>query len=400
MKSNQLNEIYIMRALAIMAVLMVHATGTAVVMFQTAAGSTSFDLYNSLNTLFRFGTPTFILLSAFVIFYNYYNRPIDSGMIKRFYSRRLMYILVPYFFVSLGYYWFKQYVYYDWPTFSEFLSTFSFQLLTGSAHAHLYFVFISIQFYLLFPILLYAFQRYRFLTPYLVIIGLAIQWAFVLLNNWYFQVPFKGSWSLSYMAYFFTGAYIGIYFPKIRGWLTAQDVRGWMPKISWALIWSIWGAATMFHVYIWQQNRLFGAPIDSRIFELMWNAQTLTSAILLFKVAFLIYKYFSWRIINPMIQLGVVSFGIYLYHPFLLMIGEALWLPSAPLPVAVFIFGYSFAAVLAICWLGAHLMMKYVPFAWMFVGTGPRVMPFKEHNESPYHDDEENTSEPRRSVNS
>ncbi|GJM69781.1 hypothetical protein HMSSN036_19970 [Paenibacillus macerans] len=81
-------------------------------------------------------------------------------------------------------------------------------LLTGTSYTHLYFVFISIQFYILFPLLLWLFKSFRnnkVLIALILPAGLAIQWAFVFLNKYQLHLPNKGSYAPTYMAYYFMG---------------------------------------------------------------------------------------------------------------------------------------------------------------------------------------------------
>jgi len=367
-----------MRAVAIFAVLMTHATGTAVVVLQNQGESLSFHLYNSLNTLFRFGTPSFILLSSFILFYNYYHVPVNKKLINQFYKKRLLYILIPYFFVSIGYYWFKVALFYDLPTFREFISDISVQLLTGTAHSHLYFVFISIQFYLFFPAMLALLQRFKPMTHHLVWLGLVIQWGFVLTNHYYLEVPNKGSWSFSYMSYFFTGAYFGIYFTSIKEWLTASKIKHSYYPYTWILLWVLWGVSTALHIWLWYQNRLYQTPFDTKWFELMWNVQTMLSALLLFQVSFWIYRSFHYKIVNIFIHLGVASFGVYLFHPFFLMIVEKMWITGHMIEFHLSILLGGFSLVLLGSWMLTSIVTKYIPYSWMFFGAIPKNIPYKQ----------------------
>lgn len=56
LKKAQVDEIYITRALAILGVLIVHATSFPVTEFDSS--SSIYGIYNFSNTFFRFGTPT------------------------------------------------------------------------------------------------------------------------------------------------------------------------------------------------------------------------------------------------------------------------------------------------------------------------------------------------------
>ena len=69
----KLNEIDIVRGLAILGVLMVHSTSFATV---DMLHNRMFGVYNFLNIFSKIGTTTFILLSSFVLFYNYYPQPL------------------------------------------------------------------------------------------------------------------------------------------------------------------------------------------------------------------------------------------------------------------------------------------------------------------------------------
>jgi len=101
LKKPHLPELQLVRAIAILSVLAVHASSSAIVAMKS---SSYYFIYNFANIFLRFGTPTFILLSSFVLFYSYYDRPINRKLVFNFYKKRLLYIIVPYILFSIIYY--------------------------------------------------------------------------------------------------------------------------------------------------------------------------------------------------------------------------------------------------------------------------------------------------------
>nr|WP_156160109.1 acyltransferase family protein [Paenibacillus sp. E194] len=91
-KRERIQELDAYRALAIMAVLAIHATSEALA---ATIGSRAYPLYLLINTFRNLPYP-FYFLSGFVLFYNYADKPLSGGTIRQFYRKRLLYILVPY----------------------------------------------------------------------------------------------------------------------------------------------------------------------------------------------------------------------------------------------------------------------------------------------------------------
>ncbi|WP_088104353.1 acyltransferase [Halalkalibacter urbisdiaboli] len=376
----RVDEIYIVRAIAIIGVLMVHSTSITTVQLQP--DSFSFMMYNALNTFFRFGTPTFILLSSFVLFYSYYNRPLSPALFANFYKKRMLYIMIPYlvfsiFYIGLRSSWFEKFA-----TFSEFWSQFTSEILLGNAYTHLYFVFISIQFYLIFPLLLLLFQRFSRLTKHLIWIGFVLQWAFVLMNHYVWQYPNTGSISLSYMAYYFTGAFLGIYYESIRGWLTMSRSEFLTKKgLVWLLLWLSWFAATGAHIWLWHMVRVHGASFDSKIFTLLWNLHTITTAVVLFFICYWIYKHVAAWFVNFLIHLGVVSFGIYLIHPvYLFYFRNQFTMTGDMMTYHLFIAG-CFLGALFVSWIIVYPFLYKWKSGWIIFGAKPKTIPQKNKEE-------------------
>ncbi|CAM3450753.1 acyltransferase [Marinicrinis lubricantis] len=354
-----LPQLNIIRALAILSVITVHSTSSAVA--QLDKHSALYPVYNFINIFFRVGTPTFIFLSAFVLFYSYMNRPLSSSMLKRFYKNRFLYILIPYVLFSLLYFIPLALFIYDFQTIWDALQNFFLKLATGKAYAHLYFVFINIQFYLMFPLLLWMFKSKPKLLIHSLWIGFLIQWAFYLLNHTYFEFQYKGSISFSYFSYYFAGAFMGIYYQKVLRWL-----RGWRKYVLWAA----WLSAALFHVYVYQTTRVDGKIWDMAFYEGAWNVHTILTAFVLFHLGFLIYDKTAPKLLQVLSRIGAYSFGIYLLHPFILLVYRRLITVGDPVGFHLYTAAGWFLAF-GISWASVTIAFRYIPLAWLVFGSNP-----------------------------
>lgn len=365
----KLSEVQLVRAMAIIGVLSVHSTSFATLQMKD---SNFYWMYSFMNIFMKIGTPTFLFLSSFVLFYNYFSRPLDSKLIGNFYKKRLKYIIIPYCLFSVFYFVILHFTHYRDRALDETLIKFFTQLATGKAYTHLYFVFISIQFYLLFPICLWLFKRKPAIAKWSIPIGLAIQWGFILLNKYALQVPNKGSWSLAYMSYFMLGAFLGIYYPKLKNWLIISRENATAPRIvSWIALWTVGLCAGLGHVYIWHTTRLYGASYNSLLYELMWNVHTYTFAIMAFQIAFLLRRHAWPWLVNGMHRLGEISFGIYLIHPFFLFVYRNFPPHTSKSPLLHMWYAGGFLSALILSWITVSLTVRFVPQSWLIFGSTP-----------------------------
>ncbi|WP_010268902.1 acyltransferase [Paenibacillus senegalensis] len=384
-QNSQLIEIYIVRALAILGVLLVHTASVPVGDFDVH--SRAFSIYNFVNTFNRFGTTTFIFLSALVLFYSYYRKPLTIKRVRSFFQRRLLYILLPYVICCTYYYVIQIYYTYGetWELFwqnaswSAFLS----MVMKGEAFYHLYFIFISIQLYLFFPLMLWFLQRWPKLTKHLVWMGLAIQWVFVYGNevHWW-QVENKATLAISYTSYYFLGAFFGIYYNKIKEWLGADRAkRTGRAMLLWLPLWLLWLSSSLYHVYTFSEIRRNGYVVHPLGYELLWNIHTLTAAVVLLQAAILLSVWLRPFWLNAFIRLGVASFGIYIVHAALLFFYFRIPTSTNPLYYHLHSVG-GFVAALAVSWGLVALAYKFLPYSWVIFGAQPKVSPYVERNPS------------------
>ncbi|UNK18613.1 acyltransferase [Paenibacillus sp. N3/727] len=375
-KKERLPQLDIYRALAILGVLHVHATSFATV---DAIDSRFYYIINFLNIFFKYGTPSFIFLSSFVLFYNYYDRPLTKSLITNFYKRRLLYILLPYLLISIGYFFVRLYqngLLNSSLDLGAQLPVFFERLAKGQNYTHLYFVFISLQFYILFPLFLKLFKSSKFLVRWAVPIGFLLQWGFIVWNKYELHYSTKGSLAISYLAYYMLGAYLAINYDKYKVWLTsAWKKQTSRQKRATIALWGGWLLMALTHVQLWYNTRLLGAKYDSLWYEFLWNMHTVFSAIVLMQAANWLYQSGWKKIIAVLTRIGELSFAIYLVHP--------LWLAFYRLydfnlnPVTddylMWIYG-GMVSALIVSALVVQFILRRIPGSWVLLGSVPRSL--------------------------
>ncbi|MFP3726489.1 acyltransferase [Priestia filamentosa] len=355
-----LDELQYARAFAIMGVLCVHGSSTGV--GATPHDSIMFHIYNFINMFGKLGTPTFFFISSFVLFYTYYNKPLDGALLKRFYGNRLAYLLVPYFVFSLLYWGVKGYVY-GLGNFEDEAKRLFWLIATGKAHTHLYFVFVSVQFYILFPILMYTFKKSRFVRKNAILLGIVLQILWVYLNSEFFKVEMKGSVCLSYIMPYFIGAYFGIYYHKIME--AAKDIKKSFVPIL--IIGVGFGVALCLHVGIMDLSRTGLVQFSNMWFEFGWGLYALFASLFVFILVHYLEIKAPVKVKKFLEGIGAVSFGIYLVHPFFLMVTRALITNGSP----VVFHGWqviSYLIALFGSWAIVRMVYNYVPYSWILFG--------------------------------
>lgn len=371
-RRERLPELDLYRAFAILGVIHVHASSFAAA--GQASSSPYYYLINLMNIFFKYGTPCFIFLSSFVLFYNYYGTPVHRGLLSRFYKKRLLYIIVPYIIASLCYFAVVQIFYVtEHPSIPALLKIFALDLATGTAYTHLYFVFINLQFYLLFPLALWLFQRFRKLVAWAVPIGLAIEWGFVLWNKYVLVLQNKGSFAPSYMSYYLLGLFLAVHFDKLRPWLTTAFARQTPAlRVATLAVWGSWLTAALIHVQLYHNGRAYSQWVNSLWYEAFWNLHTLLSVLVLLQAAFWVHRGARAAVVGFLSRLGGLSFAIYLLHPVFLLGYRRLRYSIAPESLTYLIWMWAAVPVcLFLAWALAASTFRWVPGAEYLLGNRP-----------------------------
>ncbi|MBQ9940397.1 MAG: acyltransferase [Clostridia bacterium] len=187
-KKKLFGEISLMNALLCIGVIVIHLTSFPVTSMDKSG--VSYLLIYILNRFFVFCVPSFIFLSGLKL-HNKYRGGINA---LSFYKNRTVKILVPYVFaVSVYFLYFlsKQWV---------FLNEYPLHLVLGTISAHFYYVVISCQFYILFPLIIKIFEKYPGLILILSLVSTVIFQQFV-------HFPYSDRFFGSYVFYFVLGMY-------------------------------------------------------------------------------------------------------------------------------------------------------------------------------------------------
>jgi len=167
----------------------------------------------AVTTVFHTSRELFLLLTALVLTYNYGRRPLKAG---RFWRRRFWLVLPAYIAWSAIYYAA------DGHSRGAFPGAFLRDLLNAGARYHLYFLLVSMQIYLLFPLIRWVLKKTERYHAWLLLAALAYQaWLTVGLH---YKVGRHGN---GLLAQFLNGAGLGYWIDTYVLYVVAGALAGW-----------------------------------------------------------------------------------------------------------------------------------------------------------------------------
>lgn len=220
-KRKHIDELYYIRAIAALGILIIHATGTFAL--HSEFNSKAMYLGVIANQFFRFGSPIFMMISGLVLFYNY--RSMDEFDPKGFYKKKLLYIVIPYILWSIIYFVYKDY-YNATPFTFDRIRILVAEVLSGNVFSHLYFMVLILQFYIVLPLFIKILIKPMKENPIKLTLILFSLQAIILIYGRYFRnLNAKGIVRLfniyywksifGWFFYFLGGGILGIHYDKI-----------------------------------------------------------------------------------------------------------------------------------------------------------------------------------------
>lgn len=337
------DEISFIRGVACLAVVMVHVTAN----YYYANGNTFNDVTLFFNQVTRLGTPIFAVIAGFLLFNQSINRNFEVG---RFVKTRFAKIVIPFLIWSIVYLALKDsYGNSLWPDWSstEEIKKFFYTFFTGGTHAHLYFIAMVIQFYVLFIGLSFIKSKTTVLLA-----TLFSAFASYFFNR--YQIDFGGvyvneflnsrSFILSWIFYFMLGGLLLVHWKSIVIYMK----KGNLYVHLLALV--LFSTTIDYHFQTSNSSNKLLNMINVPLFFI--SLSTLYHSIST-----------SSKLKKTIVQIGNFSMGIYLVHPLFLYIMarhdlfEGLYRTRYLILVFIFVIALSFVTV----WLISKLPFgKYI----------------------------------------
>ncbi|WP_188486755.1 acyltransferase [Williamsia phyllosphaerae] len=188
-------------------------------------------LANALGMWGHFTRNAFFFLTGFVLMFGNYDK--TDFRATQFWPRRLKLVVIPYLIWSVVYWGYSVVANGGWSEMGFWFEQLRNGLIWGTAGFQLYFIFVIIQFYLLFPVILWIVRKTRNHHVTLLVASLIIQLAVLYTLN-HLSAP-QGSWLyenwwhaystfLPYQFFVFLGAVAAVHRDRVDEWLRG---RGW-----------------------------------------------------------------------------------------------------------------------------------------------------------------------------
>lgn len=220
-KRKHIDELYYIRAIAALGILIIHATG----MFAVYSEFNSKAMYLGIftNQFFRFGSPIFMMISGLVLFYNYTS--MEEFDAKKFYKKKFLYIIIPYVIWSIIYFTYRNYGAGMIFNKVQIISLVK-EILSGKAFPHLYFMTLIVQFYAILPLFIKFLTKAMKENPIKLTLVLLLLQAIILVYGRYFRnfsaTGLLGLFNLYYWKsvfgwffYFLFGGILGIHYQEV-----------------------------------------------------------------------------------------------------------------------------------------------------------------------------------------
>lgn len=305
-------EIGILRGIAICAVVGIHTFSMGVSNVTAGMSSWAYEIFHSL---LQFAVPCFIFISSVLLSYPLKGRKLD---LKKFYSKKVLRIVIPYILWTLFYLGIK--VVTEQLAISELFKAENWFLwiFVGKSYTHLYYMSVILQLYLFTPILLgfvqgiqKVFKKFDFIA--VVIISIALQVGIYFLNRYYIRqyFPYQATMMIWYIYIILFGIWIGFNYERFKAGL-----KKYAP-----VVWFLYAFNTIISIsytvclHLINKNDM-SIKISTAWYQCNWFTYAIFTTLMLLWVCLMVSEHNIDNKITKVIEiLGDYSFGIYLMHP-------------------------------------------------------------------------------------
>lgn len=313
-----LYEVDPIRSITALSVVGVHAVAYTLFLNSTTLGT---EIQNGAITALHFTREIFLTITAFVLVYGYFGKRFNA---KTFWRKRGLGVLLPYLVWSIYYAW----VNIPHQTFGAWAWNALNAVLTGNASYQLYFIMLTLEFYLVLPALLWFLGKYGHHPWRILSISFAIQFVVMYLDFHYVQTsPFAATgfsqfinlyqWRLLpfYQFYVLLGAVGALYIKQVRAFLLQHG--------RWVVAGFAAGLGTLWLYYIIQ---IWSNPPS--VSEQSYAISVFQPSVVVYSLSLSVFAYWFayrwasrntpsgkprgfrfWRVLSD------ASFGVYLVQP-------------------------------------------------------------------------------------
>lgn len=304
----------------------------------------------------------FMFATAFVLTYVYSHKNLE---IKKFYSKRLLVVFVPYVLWSIIYIIFNRYPL----PFEKFISLTIDSIIYGTASFQLYYILITLQFYAVFPFFLLILKKHARHLFFILITFFLIQLAWIYYDFNYIQtgihkipevlkefIKYRDRIFLEYIFFFIFGGVAAMKWESLKNYFKIYG------KYIPFLLFSIYFVYT---IYFLAQLNIFNIPQYRASGSLQPSSIIFSTAMIIF-LTFTSYIWSQKKALYKIIHLiSNTSFGIYFVHVIALSITRTHILPFVPpgIPLSlkiliVFLVAFGFSV------LFSALLLKIPVLSW------------------------------------
>ncbi len=373
LKRPHIYELDPLRACTAFSVVAVHVLAFTMFLNQTGLGV---QIQNAVVVTFHFTREVFLFVTAFALVYVYDGRRFPF---IQFWKKRGIGVLLPYVVWSIVYVWVNT----PAQSAASFVQTTLLDILTGNASYQLYYILLTLQFYLIFPLFLIFLRRVAH-HPWIVLgVSFALQVLLFYVDFhtlqsdtsalpafWQVFAQYQDRFVLIYQFYFVLGGITALYFQQVRSFLL--DHGKLVVGVFMILLAALW-----LHFFL--QVRFYREP-------LAYATSVLQPIMVFYSAAIVLFAFWlasRWavraeRVERPLSRriwgkLSDASFGVYLVHALVLTCLLKWVVPVMPAT-------WFTAMRVVLTWLltvagstALSLLLMNVPIASRLVGrTGPQ----------------------------
>ncbi|MBU5427405.1 acyltransferase [Tissierella pigra] len=368
-KRKQIEELYYIRAIAALGILIIHGTGVFAV--NSTFNSKAMYLGIFFNQFFRFGSPVFMMISGLVLFYNYRSR--EEFNVKKFYTKKVLYILIPYIIWSSIYFLYRCYISGISFSINQIPILFK-EIIFGTAFPHLYFIVLIFQFYIILPLLIRYLTKPMQENPIKLFFITFILQAMILIYGRYFKnyntAGIVGYFNLYYWKsifgwffYFIAGGILGLNYEKIENYIERNIKLLFIVYIG---VMCVYVGQVYYNIFLNGGRDYYDNFGSIRPETMIYTLATMP--ILMWVTKRMVGKF------NIIKTFGTYSLGIYFAHP--IVLEEIKYKIFSKFPAAL---GYSrLSSLLILVFLGIIftfllvLLIATLKNRWLLLGRIPK----------------------------